>query len=85
MKSINKTARISGALYLIIAVCGGFGFFGGFESLIVSGDANATANSILESVFIFRLGAVADSFVFLLEIILTVLLFKIFELLGLGI
>jgi len=79
MKSINKTARISGALYLIIAVCGGFGFFGGFESLIVSGDANATANSILESVFIFRLGAVADSFVFLLEIILTVLLFKIFE------
>ncbi len=79
MKSINKTSKASGALYLIIAVCGGFGFFGGYESLIISGNANATAQNILESVFLFRLGAVADSIVFLLEIILTVLLYRIFK------
>ena len=79
MKSINKTARIAGVLYLLIAVCGGFAFFGGFESLIISGDANATASNILESVFLFRIGAVADSFVFLMEIILTVLLFILFK------
>lgn len=79
MKSINKTARVSGALYLMIAVSGGFAFFGGFESLMVLGDANATAGNIMESVFLFRLGAVADSVVFLLEIILTVLLYQIFK------
>lgn len=79
MKQVNKTARIAGVIYLLIAVCGAFGFFGGFESLIVSGDANATAKSILDSESIFRLGAVADSFVFLLEIVLTVLIFNIFK------
>ncbi|MGL1890664.1 MAG: DUF4386 domain-containing protein [Spirochaetaceae bacterium] len=79
MKSINKTAKIAGVIYLLIAVCGGFGFFGGFESLIVPGDANATAKSILDSESMFRLGAVADSFVFLLEIVITVLIFNIFK------
>ena len=79
MNSINKTARLSGILYLLIAVCGGFAFFAGFESLIIQGDATATANNIMASKSIFRIGAVGDSFTFLGEIVLTVLLYILFK------
>lgn len=79
MKSIKKTAKIAGLLYLLIAVCGGFAFFAGYENLIVVGDATATAQNVLAYETIFRIGTIGDSFTILLEIILTVLLYKIFK------
>jgi len=75
----NRTARFAGFLYLFIAVCGGFAFFGGYESLIVSGDATATSNNILISELMFRVGIIGDSFTFLGEIVLTILLYILFK------
>ncbi len=77
--NLNKTARIAGFLYLFIAVCGGFAFFAGYENLIVAGDATATANNIIASESIFRIGMAGDAFTFLGEIVLTVLLYNLFK------
>ena len=78
-KSINKIARITGALYLVIAIAGGFAFFAAYESLVVPGDATATANNIVASEGLFRIGAVGDSVTFLSEIVLVVLLYVLFK------
>jgi len=79
INSINKTARIAGGLYLFIAVCGGFAFFAGYENLIVASDAIATANNVMASESIFRMGIVGDSLLILGEIVLTVLLYLLFK------
>ena len=76
---MKTTAKFAGLLYLLIAIFGGFAFFGGYESLIVKGNAALTTANILESEFMFRIGIIGDSFTFLGEIILTILLYKIFK------
>jgi hypothetical protein len=58
-------ARIGGALYLVIIVIGLLGEAVVRGSLIVSGDPAATAQRILESEFLWRLG-IAGQFVLLL-------------------
>lgn len=78
----KTTARFAGLLYLLIAVFGGFAFFAGYESLIVKGDAVATTNNILDSELMFRIGIIGDSFTFLGEIVLTILLYKLFKPVG---
>jgi hypothetical protein len=77
--SINKIARLSGFLYLFIAVCGGFAFFAGYESLIVAGDSAATATNIINSESLFRIGFAGDALTFLGEIVLTILLYHLFK------
>ena len=79
MNSIKKTARITGALYLIIAIAMGFSFTAAFSNLIVPGDATATANNIVASESLFRIGFVGDSVTFLSEIVLVVLLYVLFK------
>ena len=55
---VQTYARIAGVLFLISAVAGGFGeFFVPFQ-LIVSNDATATANNIVASELLFRMGFV---------------------------
>jgi hypothetical protein len=49
-------ARIAGVLFLITLVAGGFGEFYVPSTLIVSGDATATAKNIIASGALFRLG-----------------------------
>lgn len=68
-------ARIAGVLYLIIIVCGIAGELFIRGSLIVRGDAAATAASILASPGLFRVGFLADSLMFLCDAGLAVLLF----------
>ena len=75
----KKTTRMAGFLYLFIAICGGFAFFAGYETLIVAGDATATINNMVSSEFTFRIGMVGDALTFLGEIVLTVLLYNIFK------
>ena len=75
MKSINKTARIAGILTLLIVVFAPFSMIYVPTTLVVPGDATATANHIMASEGLFRLGMVSDSIVFLIEIALTVLLY----------
>ncbi|MDH4137830.1 MAG: DUF4386 domain-containing protein, partial [Anaerolineae bacterium] len=54
MNSINKTARIAGALILIITVFAPFSMMYVPSNLIVPGDAATTANNIMASEGLFR-------------------------------
>lgn len=74
-----KDARIAGALYLSIAVCGGFSIGYVPSQIVVGGDAAATAANLMDRFGLFQLGILADSAVILLEIALTVLLYQMFK------
>jgi hypothetical protein len=70
MNSTKKTARLAGVLYLINRVTG-FGIIYVPGRLIVWGNTAATANNILASERLFRLGIASElicaaEFVFLL-------------------
>ena len=60
MSSIKKTARIAGVLYLLVVVFGAFAEVGVRASLIVPGDAAATAQNIMASASLFRIGFMSD-------------------------
>ncbi len=79
MNSNQKLARITGALILIMAVFAPFGMMYVPSTLIVPGDAAATASNIMASEGLFRLGIASDSVVFLIEIALTVLLYVLLK------
>ncbi len=79
MNPIKNTARVAGLLYLIIAIAGPFSFFYVRSSIIVPGDATATANNIMASEWLFRMGIVSDSVVFLSEIVLIALLYVLLK------
>ena len=79
MNSIKKTARIAGALILIMAAFAPFGMLYVPSTLIVPGDAATTANHIMASEGLFRAGIASDSVVFLIEIVLTVLLYVLLK------
>ena len=53
-------ARIGGVLYLIIIVAGVFGELLVRNTLVVSGDATATANNIMASQLLWRIGIAGD-------------------------
>lgn len=60
-RSLQKTARWGGLLYLLIIVCGLSGELLVRASLVVPGDGPATVNNILDSESLFRAGFVFDS------------------------
>ncbi|MDQ6889681.1 MAG: DUF4386 domain-containing protein [Bacteroidota bacterium] len=60
MNSIQKTARMGGLLYLLLILAGMFAEIFVRGKLIVAGDAIATANNIMASQFLWRMGIVAD-------------------------
>lgn len=74
-KSVKRTARIAGVLYLIIFVVAPFPFLLSRGSIVVAGDAAATARNIMASGSVFRLGMVAESVVFLVELVLAAILY----------
>jgi hypothetical protein len=73
--SIQITARIAAILTLLIVVLAPFSMLYIPTTLVVSGDAATTSNNIMASQGLFRAGMVSDSIVFLIEIVLTVLLY----------
>ena len=79
MNSLKKTARIAGALILIISVFAPFGMLYVPSTLIAPGDAATTASNIMASEGLFRLGIVSDSVVFLIEIVLVVMLYVLLK------
>lgn len=79
MNSINKTARFAGLLYLVLAVLSAFGLVYVPSILIVPGDAAATANHIVASESLFRLGFVVNLLAFTVNIFVAVLLYKLLE------
>lgn len=78
--SLNlKDARIAGALYLTIAVCGGFSIGYVPSQIVEAGDAPGTIVNLMKQLGLFRLGVLADSAVILLEIVITVILYLMFR------
>jgi hypothetical protein len=75
MKSIQRYAKLAGALYLVITVLAGFVHFYVPGKLIVSGDAATTANNIMASEGLFRMSIGAELVILLSEIVLSVLLY----------
>ena len=69
MKSIKKTARIAGVLYLAIFVI--YPLAASVRSmLVVPGDAAATAQNVAASQSLFRWGMAGESVIFLIEIVM---------------
>jgi len=79
MMNPNKTARVAGLLYLIIALLGIFSLFFGPESLIAPGDAAATANNIKDSESLYRLAFIGDLIGQVIFIFLVLLLYKLLK------
>lgn len=79
MNSKKKTARIAGLLYLLIAITGGFGIMYVPTSIIIPGDATATANNIINSEFIFRLSILSNLISQTLTIFLVLTLSRLFK------
>jgi hypothetical protein len=77
--SLKKNARIAGILILIIVVFAPINYFYVRSSLIVPGDAAATANNIMASKGLFRFGIVCDSIVFLIEIAIVAMLYVLLK------
>ncbi|MEJ2287686.1 MAG: DUF4386 domain-containing protein [Deinococcales bacterium] len=80
--SIQSTARTAGLLYLILAVCGGFAEFFVRQSLIVRGDAAATATNILAAQPLFRLGIVSELVGQVAFVLLVLALYRVLEPIG---
>jgi len=76
---IQKTGRIAAILILVLVVIAPFGMLYLPSTLIVPGDATTTANNVLASEPLFRLGIAGDSVVFLIEIVLSVLLYVLLK------
>lgn len=68
-------ARLAGLLYIVIIACGIFSEVVVRSSLVVAGDAGATAANILASVHLFRIGFAADSIMLLCDVAIAVLFY----------
>jgi glucan phosphoethanolaminetransferase (alkaline phosphatase superfamily) len=75
----NKTARLSGILYLSLIPLGILGIIYIPSNLIVSGDITTTISNITENETLFRWSIISALAVQLVNIILVILLFKIFR------
>ena len=77
--SPRQLARIAGALYLINIVAGAFAIGIVPATLVVSGDAAATANNIQTHELLYRLSLVAHVVVTVTNIFLAVIFYEIFK------
>lgn len=77
--SIQKTARFAAVLYFLITILSIPVHFVIPSQLIVAGDAAATANNIMASPGLFRMGIGAELVLLLCEIVLSVLLYVLLK------
>ncbi|MEO7294082.1 MAG: DUF4386 domain-containing protein, partial [Ginsengibacter sp.] len=73
--SIKKLARIGGILYLVIIVAGILSELFIRDKFIVSGDATATANNIIASQLLWRIGIACDLIMHVCDVPLMVILY----------
>lgn len=74
-----KNAKIAGALYLTLAITGGFGIMYVPSSIIVPGDATTTASNIVNSGFTYRLSIFSNLVSQVLMIFLVLTLSQLFK------
>ncbi len=79
---VQTYARIAGVLFLISIVAGGFGELYVPTVLIVSGDATATANNVIASDFLFRMGFASYLVEAVCDIALTLILYVLLRPVG---
>ncbi len=79
MIQINKTARITGLLYLIIVIGGVFAEMFVRSRLVDYSNALVTAKNIQESEGLFRFGFSLELFVFVCDAAVTVLLYQLLK------
>ena len=79
MNPIQKTAKIAGALYLLMIPLGIMGLIYIPMTLFVSGDIMATIANIKENEMLFRLGIVSALFIQLVQIFLVLYLYKLLK------
>ncbi|MDQ6470618.1 DUF4386 domain-containing protein [Flavobacterium sp. LHD-80] len=72
-------ARIAGLFYLVIILTGLFSEVFVRNKLFVSGDANATANNIIHSDFLWRLGISADLIMQICDLPVMIILYYLFK------
>ena len=72
-------ARTAGILYLIIIICAGFSEGYVRSSLIVPGDAAATAGNIMASEWLFRVGFVSDLIAFICDLAVAILFYVLLK------
>lgn len=72
-------ARTAGFFYLLIILCGIFSEVVVRSSLIVPSDATTTANNIIASASLFRLGFAADTIMLFSDVIVMVLFYVLFR------
>lgn len=77
--SQRKVARAAGILYLIIIVAGMFAQFFVRSTLIVPGDAQATAANILASEGLFRAGIAADLVMIMADVAIGLLFYVLLK------
>src|SRR6266480_5538704 len=79
MHPTDKAARVAGAVYLSMVVTAPFSLIYIPRTLIVRGNATATANNILAHETLFRLGIVADLISSVIFICLALALYRLFS------
>lgn len=79
MTSIQMNAKVAGVLYLLITILAIFVHFYIPGELFVPGDATATANNIMASEGLFRLGIASELVLLLSEIVLSLLLYVLLK------
>jgi len=80
MKTGSKSyIKLTGLFYLLIAVTGGFSIGYMPSEIFVSGDSIATTQNIVNNIGLFRLGIAGDIFVLIFEVLLTVMLYRLFK------
>lgn len=77
--SINRTARLAGALYLALMPFGFFGIIYVPSVLLVSGDAASTARNIMASEWLFRSGTVSHLISQIILIFLVLALYRLLK------
>ena len=79
MNSVKKSARAAGVLYLVIFIISPVAILVSKSGLLVPGDADATVNSIMASSTLYRLGIVAETIIFLVEIVMAAILYELLK------
>lgn len=71
--------QLAGLIYLVIAVVGGFSIGYMPSEIVVEGDAALTFQNLLANQQLFKVGIAGDIAVLVLEVLLTVMIFRLFN------